>query len=949
MRQRVNYSALDVEELGSVYESLLDFQPVYIEHAEGLIFELRTGSERKSTGSYYTRPELVRELIESALVPVMQDRLASAKDSDPAKEKETKQQAILSMSVCDPACGSGHFLLAAARRLGRELAKVRTGEEEPTPKEFHLAVRDVISHSIYGVDVNPLAVDLCKLALWLEGHWTGKPLSFLDHHIKCGNSLVGVIEPTVLEEGVPDEAYTAVTGDAKAAATAYKRENKQARERLERSRKQGRLRFNVGEGLRVLAHGAREISAVTEETPADVRQKAQRYAALRDTGDFNQELLASHLWTAAFFAELRESTDKRVPTTEELERCLEKLPVNGSTLRYAFDLANEGRFFHWKLEFSEVFENGGFDVVLGNPPWERIKLQEQEFFAVRSSAIATAQNKAARELLIKALFKPDATKSQRQIAREWNSAKHIAEATSKFVRSSGRYPLTGVGDINVYAPFAETFLTILSPSGRGGIIIPSGVATDHTLREFFAYLISKHILDRFFEFENEGFFSAGQGHMVRFALTTLAKNGDVQSTDFVFQAKTVEELRLPERHFQLTPAEIQLVNPNTLTCPIFQTQVDAALTKAIYRRVPVLVHAAKAEKGNPWRVKFMAMFHMANDSSYFKTAADFVKLSAEEAHENWLLPDSGTYVRLYEAKMFYLFNHRYSDFADNEDKRSHKLPTNSNEKLSDPKYLAQPFYWVPKSDVEERLRDKGWTHGWIMGWRDVTDARASERTVVAGILPRTGVGHNAPLLLAGQSDARLHSLLVGNLSSLVLDYLARQKVGGLHLTIFVLSQLPILPPETYSDTDYAYIIPRVAELVCTADDVQPFGTALGYAAPFAWNSARRVQLCSELDAYYAHLYGLTRDEMRYVLDPKDVFGEDFPSETFRVLKDREEREYGEYRTQRLVLEAFDELAESPRFRNEMENRKTTFRVPEDHDAATQGRQLGQHDFCHDQR
>jgi len=192
VRQRVNYGALDVEELGSVYESLLDFQPVFTEQPEGMIFELHTGSERKSTGSYYTRPELVRELIESALVPVMSDRLAGAKDSVPTKEKEKKQQAILSMSVCDPACGSGHFLLAAARRLGRELAKVRTGEEEPTPKEFHLAVRDVIAHCIYGVDENPLAVDLCKLALWLEGHWTGKPLSFLDNRIKCGNSLIGV-------------------------------------------------------------------------------------------------------------------------------------------------------------------------------------------------------------------------------------------------------------------------------------------------------------------------------------------------------------------------------------------------------------------------------------------------------------------------------------------------------------------------------------------------------------------------------------------------------------------------------------------------------------------------------------------------------------------------------------------------------------------------------------
>ncbi len=367
--QRVNYRDLDVEELGSVYESLLDYQPVFINEADATRFDLLAGSERKSTGSYYTRPELVRELIESALVPVMQDRLSAARDADPEKQREKQQQAILSMSVCDPACGSGHFLLAAARRLGRELAKIRTGEDEPTPREFHLAVREVIAHCIYGVDLNPLAVDLCKLALWLEGHWTGKPLSFLDHRIKCGNSLIGVLDPKVLREGIPDDAFKPVTGDVKAAASAYKRENKEARKRLERSRDQGRLRFDAGEHLHALATGVQEINSLAEDVPADVRQKAQRYAALRAGGDFNQELLASHLWSAAFFAELKQEGDQRVPTTEELERCLEKLPVNGNTLSYAFDLAQQLRFFHWRLEFPEVFEKGGFDVVLGNPPF----------------------------------------------------------------------------------------------------------------------------------------------------------------------------------------------------------------------------------------------------------------------------------------------------------------------------------------------------------------------------------------------------------------------------------------------------------------------------------------------------------------------------------------------------------------------------------------------------
>ena len=212
VRQRVNYAALNVEELGSVYESLLDFRPMVSKEPEGRKFELGVGSERKTTGSYYTRPELVRELIQSALVPVMEDRLAEAEKQTKGQSAEAirnaKGKAILEISVCDPACGSGHFILEAARRLGKELARIRVGEDEPTPEQFHIAVRDVISHCIHGVDLNPLAVDLCKLALWLEGHWAGKPLSFLDHRIRCGNSLIGVLDPAVMADGIPDDALT---------------------------------------------------------------------------------------------------------------------------------------------------------------------------------------------------------------------------------------------------------------------------------------------------------------------------------------------------------------------------------------------------------------------------------------------------------------------------------------------------------------------------------------------------------------------------------------------------------------------------------------------------------------------------------------------------------------------------------------------------------------------
>ncbi|NMC20153.1 MAG: N-6 DNA methylase, partial [Thermogutta sp.] len=271
--RRINYAALDVEELGSVYESLLEFHPTIDSAQAGRpSFSLVTGSERKTTGSYYTPPELVGELIKSALEPVMQERLESSSNHD------AKKKAILSIRVCDPACGSGHFLLAAARRLGKELARVRTGEDEPAPEQVREAVRDVISHCIYGVDKNPLAVDLCKVALWIEGHTRGKPLTFLDHRIRCGDSLVGVFELEVLKKGIPDEAFEPVTGDDKSLARRLKRENRDQR------RGQAFLPFDSHEEIDLFAGRYSQFAALRDDTPGQVREKAAAYKRIRAEG-----------------------------------------------------------------------------------------------------------------------------------------------------------------------------------------------------------------------------------------------------------------------------------------------------------------------------------------------------------------------------------------------------------------------------------------------------------------------------------------------------------------------------------------------------------------------------------------------------------------------------------------------------------------------------------------
>jgi len=360
--RRVNYGALDVEELGSVYEALLDYRPVIAPapaESTGARFDLLPGTERKTTGSYYTRPELVQELIASALEPVLTQRLASA-----GRDAAAREAALLSIRVCDPACGSGHFLLAAARRLGRELARIRAGDDEPAPAQFRHAVRDVIRRCIFGVDLNPLAVDLCKLALWIEGHAAGLPLSFLDHHIRCGNSLVGATRALVAQ-GIPDEAYRPIHGDEKGIAAALRKRNRAERDAYTRDRAVQERMFADEPTAAPLARALAALDDLPDESVAAVRARAARYAEVRRA--HLRERARYDLWTAAFFQPLTRANAPWVPTTADV---IDADPTGRKAL-LAGGLAQEIGFFHWELEFAQVFaDRGGFDVVLGNPPWD---------------------------------------------------------------------------------------------------------------------------------------------------------------------------------------------------------------------------------------------------------------------------------------------------------------------------------------------------------------------------------------------------------------------------------------------------------------------------------------------------------------------------------------------------------------------------------------------------
>ncbi|ATP52193.1 type II restriction endonuclease [Pseudomonas putida] len=932
---RINYRDMDTEELGSVYESLLELIPRinpaaspwqfgFIGDAEG---ESDQGNARKTSGSYYTPDSLVQELIQSALLPVIDQRLKA--------NPEQPRAALLSIKVCDPACGSGHFLLAAARRLAARLAELDARGDQYTDEQYRHALREVVLHCIYGVDLNPMAIELCKTALWLEALEPGKPLGFLDAHIQCGNALLGINDLKMLERGIPKDAFKALSGDDKETCKQLTKENKDGLKALEKAfdRQQ-----TIGLSLES-APGYKELQALDalpDDTLADIAAKDAAYRAYQQKVQSNRLLHAANLLVGVFLLDKTGASQSCTPTSKTLylELFSESRSVqHEQQLSAAMAACENARVLHWPLVFPQVFRAGGFDCVLGNPPWERIKLQEEEFFASRSQLVASAGNKAERRqridwlsqgLLSQNLYpgqvsSVETRQTEQKLYREFIVARRSAEAASVFAHvkseDGGRFPLTGVGDVNTYALFAETIRNIIAPIGRAGFIVPSGLATDNTTKAFFGDLIEHRALESFFEFENEGYFKgAGQGHMLRFALTTvLGSHQQAGTTRFLFQGKQLNELQDPERVFTLTAEEIFQFNPNTRTCPIFQSRYDAELTAGIYRRMSVLIKDGVNGQPdiNPWRVSFMRMFDMSNDSHLFRSYQELVG-EGFELEGNCFVRGGERFVPLYESKMVQLYNHRYGDFADSGHQRAHVLPAVPESRLKSAKYLTMPYYWVDVNDVNDVVGGVGWARKWFFAWRNVADSRASARTLVTSVVPFGGVGNSLPIYMPLGIEPKRCALLLANMSSVVVDYVARNKVGGLNFNFFIFKQLPVIGPDDYSAEDIDFIVPRVARLCCGALDMQDFARDLG-SDVVELDAGQRAQMQAELDAYYGKLYGLTRSELEFLLEPESV-KPGYPSETFSVLKRNEEKLFGEYRTKRLVLEAWDKLEKASWFK-----------------------------------
>ena len=951
-RVKINYSSLDVEEFGSVYEGILEMRP-FVQPgvaASDWLFGFVGGLDRQSTSSYYTRPDLVQNLIKTTLEPVIKDKMANCATT------EEKVKALLNMKVCDAASGSGHIVLAMARTIAWYVCTLRTGEDNPASLDYRQALREVISRCVYAVDYNPDAVELCKVVLWIEGYCAGKPLSFLNHHIRCGNSVLGVSDLQMLIDGVPDKALTAEDKDT---LKALKKLNQEAVKAVNRNTgNEPTFGFENPFGIEEmsiaqigLADKIRFINHLPEDTLEQEIVKQLRWQELMASARVDCLRRACDIYAYAFYHTVKADelykdkggTDKEldleaeVPYTKTVMRalqeieameCLEKgkpLPTYYRQLSADFKtevkrMAEEQRFFHWCVEFPEVFAaNKGFDVMCGNPPWDKIKVEDKKWFESHGRAdIVNAGTASQRKKAIADLPSTDPI-----LYKEYAKALADAEALSRFVRLAGRFDLTATGDIDLYPMFAELCLSFSKEAW--GLVIPTGIAVNDSNKAFFSKLIDENRLVSLYDFENrEKLFDIDSTN--HFCLLTIGKEQDTPRTvKGGFFLTRLDHLLDPRRIYTLQTSDFARLNPNTKTCPVFRTSRDAKLTAKIYRNSTILYNEITGE--NPWNIKFGSMIHMSNDSYLFRTYAQLTAQGATLNGNTFTTVDGETYVPLYEGKMIWHYNHHFGSWP-TEGERPNSINMPSEDELANPDSCIMPWYWVPLSVVNDRLvkydRDGNvvwkWTHNWMLCFRDISKS-TNERTLIATIVPKQGFNNKTPIIFE-ESGILDGTIMCGILSSIVFDYVTRQKVGGKSMNFFYVKQFPVLTPDQIPSTTQWQIVKRVAELCYFNHDMDGWAEELweemseeqraelpqlGAQQPWVYNPERRAILQAELDAIFAHLYGLNTEDLVYILDPEDICGKGCINETFRVLKDNELRQYGEYRTKRLVLEAWNKF------------------------------------------
>jgi len=941
-RRYINYRDLSVQQLGSIYERLLEFE--LLRNDDGEVDIRPNIFARKNSGSYYTPDDLVLLILDETLEPLITDALDAFKEAlaqlraDDSEDYRVTQlqkadpaRAITRLRICDPAMGSGHFLVSLVDRLtnhalvaiaesaalardlagldyespvAEEIRKVRatirhnaedaswtvTEEQLDDPQ---LVKRMVLKRCVYGADKNPMAVELAKVSLWLHTFTVGAPLSFIDHHLATGDSLFGLwVRDAIDKAGKGGELlYVEELRNAERQAAVMQRIEALTDAEIAEARHSADMWHEVEAQIGPLDGFVSFMHALDW---LDLKGRDKALVSLWLDGQFGDPIP---------IARGRKPPEAYRAKADEAERFL-------AIWTAARALIAEERFLNWQITFPGVWSNwasngreGGFDAVVGNPPWDRIKLQQVEWFAARRAEIARAQRASDRGRMIRAL-----EEAGDPLFADYETADHRAADTLRMARKSGHYPLLSRGDINLYSLFVERAHTLVKRGGMVGLLTPSGIASDLSASEFFRGVATGGHLRALYDFENrrsryglEPFFPDVDSRF-KFAAMISSPKRTFDTSQCGFFLQSVSEVKNPDQTFAMTAADFARINPNTGTASIFRTRRDMALTTGIYDRMPVLVDKSGPTTLAAWPVKYATMFHMTNDSHLFRT-----KMEMEEKEGAWPIGGNrwqskdGQWVPLYVGRMIHQFDHRAASVTVNEENLHNAALSGgvTADMKADPGFGPAPQYWIASSAET--------TKSATIAFRDI--ARATDaRTFIASFVPSRAAGNTSPLVV---SDLPLkeQALLLANFNALVLDYVARQKTQSTHLNWYIVEQLPIIPLNHYirlfGDKSAADIARAAAlELTYTAYDMAPFAREMGYVddsgevlPPFIWNEERRLHLRAKLDALYFILYGVYdradpvqgRDDVRYIYS------------TFPIVERHETEAYGTYRSRELCL------------------------------------------------
>ena len=784
-RRFVNYRDMSVQQLGSIYERLLEREPVL---GGGGEVEIRPNPyARKDSGSFYTPQELVDLIVERTLEPLAEERLkafeekAEALKSDrrPKAQREADllkldpAEAVLDLKVLDPAMGSGHFLVTAVDFLSDYVAELI--EYVPAVPEWLdgeyasplvgrvAAIRDeiirradesnwvldqeqltdqaiirrmVLKRCIYGVDKNPLTVELAKVSLWLHSFTVGAPLSFLDHHLRCGDSLVGMRVSEAVKDlhrlaemfaqSAIQGAETATEGmqlieEMSDADVAEVQASAELFSGVEKTTADLRGLLDILCGWRWLTAGMKKKERAAFEGPLDVtlgRHPAEAFKLLaRGPGHLADD----------------------PPKYKEWARFVE-------SWNDARAIAGREGFLHWEVAFPGVWRQwqdsrpkGGFDAILGNPPWDQIEQPEVEWFASRDEQIAGAVTGADRKALIK-----KKKESGQELALEYERVRGRAAEMRVFVRGSAEFPLLSEGRINLYSLFVERAMGLIKKDGFVGLLTPSGIYSDKSASRFFKSLSTDGRVGGLFDFENRRlgthlppFFPDVDP---RFKFCGLVFGGDgrrFDRTDCAFFLSDTRTLADENRCFPLSPDDFARVNPNSGTAPVFRTRRDAEITRRIYERHPVLVDRSEGVERRAWPVRFMqGHFNMTSDSHLFRTGAQLETNGFYPVEENRWKRGEELYLPLYEGKMVQAFDHRAASITTREGNlfRPGQPDRTLEEEHRDPAFSPRPRYWVnhKENEVVQGVR-------WLLAFKDIT-ASTNVRTMIASVIPKLDAG-----------------------------------------------------------------------------------------------------------------------------------------------------------------------------------------------------------------